>query len=191
MPTLDTHRPIDDATLSTLARTVRWRCPELAEPMVAPWSERPVLLLDRGRPWSYAPVECDPLTRSDGRTVVPRRQAAQLRRCAAARVPFHRLAVAHELDPDGPVAGLLPELWHGPRTCTPEVARAVVGPLPPHPGVRDVVRALTAVLGGAGPADAAGLVRRALDPIIFGVLAPTGPVEGRLALFFPLVAWEW
>jgi hypothetical protein len=30
-----------------------------------------------------------------------------------------------------------------------------------------------------------------LDPIIFGVIAPTPPQHGQLCLWYPLTAWRW
>ncbi len=180
MLTLDRTRGADvDARL-------RWRFPELLDPLVLPWSELPVLGLDRETPWLYAPIERDPSAGHDGRTAVPRRELRRLRRLAELDVPFVRIAVAHELDPAGAVRALLPELRSGPRTCTDAVARAVVGPPPLHPAVRTTARALEAVVGRtvAGAAIA-------LDPIVLGVVGLPDVVHGRPALCYPLSAWTW
>ena len=114
----------------------------------------------------------------------------QLEKLAAQNMPVQRLAMAHELDPDGPVRHLMPMLRHGPRTCTDDVARAVVGPLPPHPGLARTARALEGLVTTASHAcaDALDILR---DPIIFGVITPAWPISGQPALWYPLVAWRW
>ena len=110
--------------------------PQLPEPRMFLWSEQPVLVLDRGMPWLYGPVERDPLMTARGQIVLPRREIKRLRALAAQNVPFQRLAIAHELDPDGPASDIVPLLGEGPRTCTDAVARRLVGPQPVHPWVR-------------------------------------------------------
>ena len=176
--------------LVQLATASRSRWPELPEPSALPWSELPFLVLDRGRPWICGPVERDPAAR-DGRTVVPGRQLRQLRRHGRRDVPFQRLAIAHELDPDGPVARLVDELTDGPRTCTDDVARALVGAAPAHAGVRRAVGVLDAAVGGAALRTAARAAGRLLDPIVFGVLGVDGVAHGEPCLWFPLAAWRW
>jgi hypothetical protein len=175
--------------IAALAGDVRRAWPELREPLALRWSDEPVLALDRGRPWLYGPIERDPLARG-GRTVVPRAQMRQLKKLAARNIPVQRLAMAHELDPDGPVRHLTPMLRHGPRTCTDDVAKAVVGPLPPHPGLARTARALEGLVATASYASA-GALHMLLDPIIFGVIAPTRPISGQPSLWYPLVAWRW
>jgi hypothetical protein len=170
---------------------LRLRFPQLPEPLVLPWSELPVLGLDRETPWLYGPIERDPLTTADGRAVLPRREIGRLRTIAASAVPFQRLAFAHELDPDGAVYELLPILREGPRTCTDAVARAVVGPQPAHPAVRGTARVLDAMVGRRAATKLARAVTMVLDPIIFGVVGLPGTTHGRLALFYPLAAWTW
>ena len=170
---------------------LRWRFPQLPDPLVLPWSELPVLGLDRETPWLYGPIERDPLTTGDGRAVLPRREIARLRAMAASAVPFQRLAFAHELDPDGAVRDLLPTLREGPRTCTDAVARAVVGPQPAHPAVRGTARMLDAMVGHRSAAKVVRVLTRMLDPIVFGVVGLPDTSHGRLALFYPLAAWTW
>jgi hypothetical protein len=160
---------------------VRW--PQLPEPRTFIWSEQPVAVLDRGVPWLYGPVERDPLRTARGHIVLPRREIKRLRALAALGVPFQRLAIAHELDPDGAVADILPELREGPRTCTDGVARALVGPQPVHPLVRGATRVFDAV--------ARRTAESVLDPILFGVVGVPEPAHGRPATFYPLVAWRW
>jgi hypothetical protein len=121
---------------------------------------------------------------------VPRAQRRALAALAAQGVPFERIAIAHELDPLGPVRLLVPALCDGPRTCTPIVARQVAGPLPAHPGLARMSRAFGRLAGAtisAGSAAAALL----LDPIVFGVVAPDRLDHGAPALWYPLVAWRW
>lgn len=184
MLTLDRSRGAEmDAML-------RWRHPDLPDPLVLPWSELPVLGLDGEIPWMYAPIERDPLAAPDGRTAVPRRELRRLRQLAARHVPFQRMAIAHELDPLGEVQPLLTDLEGGPRTCTDAVARAVVGAQPVHPAVRGTARALDVVLG-RGAARTLARVAAKLDPIVFGVVGLPDPVHGQPALFYPLSAWKW
>lgn len=193
MQTLDIRRDpalADTAAvhqLAKLATDVRQRCPDLAEPLLALWSVDPVIVLDRNRPWVITSVERDPQARA-GRGVLPGPQRRQLKRLAALELPIQRLAVAHECDPTGAAAELLPQVRTGPRTCTPEVARALVGPVPPHPGVARAARWMDAVVGGTHRAIAE---LDLLDPIIFGVVAPTPPAHGQPCLWFPLCAWRW
>jgi hypothetical protein len=173
--------------LAELAADVRQRCPDLAEPLLALWSVDPVVVLDRNRPWVIASVERDPQAKT-GRGVLPGPQRHQLKRLAALELPIQRLAVAHECDPTGAVAELLPQLRAGPRTCTREVAAALVGPVPPHPAVTRAARWMDAAVGGTRRAIAE---LDLLDPIIFGIVAPTPPVHGQPCLWFPLCAWRW
>jgi hypothetical protein len=175
--------------LAELAADMHRTWPELQKPLALSWSDEPVLALDRGHPWLYGPIERDPLAR-DGRTVVPRAQMRQLKKLAARKLPVQRLAVAHELDADGPVRDLIPVLRRGSRTCTDDVARDVVGPLPPHPGLARAARVLDGLLGAATRTTAGGL-DLLLDPIIFGVIAPTRPMNGQLCLWYPIIAWRW
>ena len=86
---------------------------------------------------------------------------------------------------------LLPLLADGPRTCTDEVARELVGPVPDHPGVARTVGILDALVGGDALAWAGDALERLLDPVVFGVVAPYGLVHGAPAAFQPLVAWRW
>jgi hypothetical protein len=118
-----------------------------------------------------------------------------LRRLADSGVEFDRIAIAHQLDPRGPVATLLPLLREGPISCSDQVARAVVGPLPPHPGVTRALAMLDRMVGhGLQATRSIGRAgREALrDPIVFGVNGfDTAPQEGESALWYPLAAWWW
>ncbi|MDQ2707948.1 MAG: hypothetical protein M3Z25_10055 [Actinomycetota bacterium] len=181
--------PASPRSLAELAGDLKCGWPELSRPLVLRWSDAPVLTLDRGRPWLYSPIERDPLARG-GRTVVPRAQLRQLDKLAARHLPIQRLAVAHELDPVGPARDLVPLLRNGSRTCTDDVARQLVGPLPAHPGVARAARLVDAVVGGAGRA-AAGGFGSLRDPVVFGVIAPTRPLHGEPCLWFLLAAWIW
>jgi hypothetical protein len=102
---------------------------------------------------------------------------------AALDVPFERLAIAHELDPAGPAAEIVPMLGDGPRTCTDAVARALVGPQPVHPWVRRVVQVFDEA--------ARRTAEKVLDPILFGVVGAPDLAHGRPAHFYPLAAWRW
>jgi hypothetical protein len=97
--------------LAGLSQQVEASWPDLPPPLVLEWTETPLIAVDRSSvPWVIAPAERDPVRDSRGHTVVPRRQRIKLKRIAELGVPFQRLAIAHELDPDGPVKHLLPEL---------------------------------------------------------------------------------
>jgi hypothetical protein len=114
-----------------------------------------------------------------------------LKRIAELDVPFQRLAIAHELNPEGLVRRLLPALRDGPKTCTDEVARALVGGVPEYPGVSRAIQALDVLVCGATSIVPDRLWKALLDPIIFGIIAPTPPRHGQLCLWYPLAAWRW
>lgn len=177
------------ADLELLEGGIRVELPDLPRPIVLAWSDEPVLALDRGDPWLYGPVERDPMAR-DGGTVLPRRQRRTLAALAERGVPFQRLGIAHQLDPDGAVSTLLPVLRHGPRLCTDAVARAVAGPVPPHPGTARALRTIDMVLRGAGRAVAV-TADRILDPVLFGVVGRVAPVHGEPCLWYPIAVWAW
>jgi hypothetical protein len=170
----------------TMDVELRRRWSQLPAPMILPWVEQPVLVLDRGAPWVYGPVEQDPGMTERG-MVLPRPVIRRLTELAALELPFQRLAIAHELDPDGPAAGYLPELRAGPRACTAAEAGALVGPPPAHPAVRRTARILEALVGRTARAAKAAL----LDPILFGVVGSPELVVGEPARYYPLVAWRW
>jgi hypothetical protein len=181
------------AELTSLAAHVEFVCPLLRAPRTIAWSETPALVLDGEVPWVFGPVERDPLRGGRGTSVLPRSARARLIKIAAYGVPFQRVTIAHELDPDGPVQELLPELSADPRPCTDETARRLVGAVPGHPGVSRAVRLLDqAIYGAASTAIGPGqLFRKVLDPIIFGVVAARPLRPDDLALWYPLTAWRW
>ena len=177
--------------VADLRLQVQQRWPDLPTPLILEWTETPLLAVDdSGVPWLIGPAEQDPLRDSRGRTVLPSKQRDRLRRIAALEVPFQRFAIAHELDRYGPVQDLLPALREGPLTCGDEVARALVGQIPPHPWVLRVLRAMESGVRLTTSAIPAA-VMTILDPIVFGVIAPTQPQHGGLCLWYPLAAWRW
>jgi hypothetical protein len=185
-------KSLADPELAELSVQINQMWPSLPEPLLLPWTETPLVSIDRsGVPWVIGSVEHDPLRSTRGRTVIPHKQRAQLKRIAKLGIPFQRLAIAHELDPEGPVRQLLPALRTRPQTCTTELARALVGQVPAHPGVTRAVTVLDAAFSGATSALGINAVVSVLDPIIFGVLGPTPPRHGHLCLWYPLVAWRW
>jgi hypothetical protein len=181
------------AELASFNNYLQWVWPALPSPMTLEWSDSLVVVLDQGRPWIYGPVERDPLQGSRGGSVLPNGVRRRLKKIVRLGVPFQRLAIAHELDREGPVGDLLPALDDGPQPCTDGVARLLVGEVPAHPGVRRAVRVLDAAVGGATFAAGfpASLVGSVLDPIVFGVIAPQPPRHGELCLWYPLAAWRW
>jgi hypothetical protein len=181
-----------DPELAELSVQINQMWPSLHEPILLPWTETPLVSIDHsGIPWVIGPAEHEPLRSARGRTVIPHKQRTQLKRIAKLGVPFQRLAIAHELDPEGPVRQLLPALRTQPQPCTNELARALVGEVPAHPGVTRAVTVLDAAVNGATSAVGINAVVSVLDPIIFGVIAPTPPQHRQLCLWYPLVAWRW
>jgi hypothetical protein len=185
-------RPLADPELAELSVQINQRWPSLPEPLPLAWTETPLVSIDRsGNPWVIGPAEHDPLQSAGGCTVIPHKQRARLKRIAKLGIPFQRLAIAHELDRQGPVRQLLPALRTQPQPCTQEVARVLVGEVPAHPGVTRAVTVLDAAVSGTTSALGINAVVSVLDPIIFGVIAPTPPQHGHLCLWYPLVAWRW
>jgi hypothetical protein len=179
-----------DPELTQLSVQIKKKWPDLRDPLALEWIEAPLVSDRSGVPWVVGPAERDPLRSARGGSVIPRKQRAKLKRIAELGVPFQRLAIAHELDPEGPVKDLLPALKEAPQICTDEVARALVGEVPAHPDVVRAVQALDAIMCGA-TSMVPTRVWVLLDPIIFGVIAPTPPQHGQLCLWYPLVAWRW
>jgi len=181
-----------DPELAELSVKINQMWASLPEPLPLAWTETPLVSIDRsGVTWLIGPAENDALRSTRGRTVIPHKQRAQLKRIDKLGVPFQRLAIAHELDPQGPVRQLLPGLRTQPQPCTNELARVLVGDVPAHPGVTRAVTVLDAAVSGATSAVGINAVVSVLDPIIFGVIAPTPPRHGQLCLWYPLVAWRW
>jgi len=167
--------------------------PPLPDPLTIEWSDRLVLALDGRAPWIFGPAELDPLRQRSGASVIPRPARSRLKRIAASGVPFQRVAIAHELDPDGPVQQLIPALRTGPQFCSEEVARKLVGEVPAHPWVARAVQTLdSAVTSAIGAARTpACMVSKVLDPIIFGIVSPTPVRHGDLCLWYPVATWRW
>jgi hypothetical protein len=180
----------DHAELHRLEAEFRRRRADLPRPIVMTWSETSVVTLDRGSAWLVGPAECDPLRDEKGRTPIPRSARARLQELAAAGLPFHRVALAHQLDPTGPVRELLPTLRQGPVACSEATARLLVGPPPPHPAVGRAARVLDMLVGGASVA-AIRFADDVVDPIVFGVVGRRPPRAGDATLWFPLAAWRW
>ncbi|MGD9956466.1 MAG: hypothetical protein AB7V23_10395, partial [Candidatus Nanopelagicales bacterium] len=70
-------REVESLGLPALDAALRHRWPELREPVMLPWSDQPLLVLDGDRPWIVTAAEHDPYTRR-GRTVVPHAQRREL-----------------------------------------------------------------------------------------------------------------
>ena len=196
MQSLDVHyrsRPADRTTraeLADLGAHLHMLWPILPAPMVLEWSDNPVIALEQRVPWIYAPVGLDPLRNSRGASVAPRRVRTLLKTFDTLRIPFQRVAIAHELDPDGPVRYELTELQSGPRACTDEDARRLVGKRPANHRVTRFLGLLDAAICGAtfAPRTRAGGV---LKHVIYGVVAWSAPRHGELSLWYPLASWRW
>lgn len=174
--------------LAPLATNIEQRWPDLPVPVARSWSDHAVVTLERGRLWLYGPVDRDPLMSHPGSVTLPRHPRRQLRAMAAGGLRFPALVIAHELDPGGPARSLFPLLQDGPRTCTDEVARALVGPAPAHPGLTRVARLIARIVGGPPAAREGLFLSSLLDPIVFGVVAPGPLVHGAPSLWYSLVA---
>jgi hypothetical protein len=189
---LSQSHPLEVAThreLNELSVQMKQSWPSLPQPLSLEWTEAPLVSIDRsGVPWIIGPAERDPMRGSRGRSVIPRQQRARLKQIAELDVPFQRLAIAHELNPEGPVRELLPALKTGPLIPTDEVARVLVGAVPEHPSVVRAIQALDVLVCGAVPDRVWNAL---LDPIILGIIAPTPPLHGQLCLWYPLAAWRW
>ena len=190
----DTAFPACRQTLTAIQQQVQSAVPGLAS-RITPCIDRPQLRLSSdGRVWMLSPLSCDPLTGPGGRYVLPPSAVADLRRIAAAGIEFHAMVVAHEIDPNGPARQLVPQLRDGPRSCPPDLARALVGPVPAEPRAaqlaRSIGRAITAVVR---PVQAlAHETARQLDPVIFGLIGADGRLEpGWPALWVACTSWEW
>ena len=179
-----------DAELDRLGAELIERRPDLRPPIRVDWPQHSLLAFEAGRPWWLGPAECDPHCDRRGRIPMPPEPRARLQELARAGLPFQRVAIAHELDPAGPVRDLLPALERGPRTCTAETARMLIGTPPVHPGVSRAARLLATLLGRTSSA-VGRVAETLLDPIVWGVVAPRAPRAGDATLWFPLVAWRW
>ena len=179
--------------LAELAEHIGFLWPALPAPLTIGWSEEIRLVLDGGVPWIFGPAERDPLRGQRGSSVLPKDARKRLKKIAASGVTFPRVAIAHELDPDGPVKPLLPSLLSRPLLCTDDLAKTLVGPVPMHPRIARILRIVNWAISGAQVAarSSAEMVGKVFDPIVFGVIAPTPLEEGRACLWFPMTAWRW
>jgi hypothetical protein len=190
----DTTFPARRQTLTAIQQQVQLAVPGLAT-RIAPCIDRPQLrLTGDSRVWMLSPLSCDPLTGPGGRYVVPPSALADLRRIAAAGIEFHAMAVAHEIDPDGPVRQLVPQLRDGPRSCPPQLALALVGAVPADPRAdrlaRSMGRALTATARSMQVLARETAAR--LDPVMFGLIGADGRLDpGWPALWVACTSWEW
>src|SRR5262245_42564356 len=82
---------------------LRKRAPELHGARVAPWHDSPLLVVEKDLPWIVVPFEQDPLRTRDGGYPFPKDVKRALTTLTQRGVDFDNLAVAHELDPKGPV----------------------------------------------------------------------------------------
>jgi hypothetical protein len=181
-------------TLTVIQQQIHSTVPGLASG-IRPCIDRPQLrLASDNRVWLLSPLRCDPLTGPGGRYVLPPSAVADLRRIAAAGIEFHTMVVGHEIDRNGPARQLIPQLRDGPKSCLPDLARALVGPVPADPQAAQLARcmgrAITAVTRRV-PALAREAAGR-LDPVIFGLIGVAGRLEpGRPALWVACTKWEW
>lgn len=180
--------------LSAIQQQIHSAVPDLAS-RIRPCIDRSQLrLASDDRVWLLSPLRCDPLTRPGGRYVLPPSAVADLRRIAAAGIEFHTMVVGHEIDLNGPARQLIPQLRDGPKSCLPDLARALVGPVPADPRAAQLARCMgRAITAVTRPVPA--LAREAagrLDPVIFGLIGADGRLEpGWPALWVACTKWEW
>lgn len=185
-------------------KTMRAKLPALPNPIVASWQEALRLVIDRGQPWIIGPLDNDPYLTKAGGYPLPAEVAEQLHAISARGARFHRIAIAHEVNPNGAVAGLLPKARHGGLALTPQQAKACLGPAPAaekskqlaaamDKSIRKMLRAAAKGSAAVGAALAAPILApMMLDPIVFGVVGMGGtPMIDRPAIYYPLAAWKW
>lgn len=200
MLTLDKPlRRADAVAAVSVDRVMRAKLPELPNPIVASWVECPRLVLDRGVPWVVGPLEVDPYLTKGGGYPFPQPVAERLQRIAAGGARFQRIVIAHEVDPTGPVTGLLPAITRTGLALSRQQAASCIGAVPAAAKPKELaasmdktVRKILTTAGGIAAGAAAVLTAPVLDPIVFGVIAVGGtPATGRPAIYYPLAAWVW
>ncbi|MDQ6523994.1 hypothetical protein RB608_10300 [Nocardioides sp. LHD-245] len=169
---------------------LRKREPKLPPCTIAPWQPEPLLVMDKGSPWILLPYDKDPLRTRDGGYPFPREVKRTLAAIAHKGVDFDSLAVAHELDPKGPVAPLLGKIPPEGVRCDEAAARELIGKTPAAEGHKRMAATLNRAGDAAaeyGPAALLGLAlapvaivaapiallaaaASGIDPIVFGVL---------------------
>ncbi len=169
--------------------------PDLVTPLVGSWHDQPVLYLDKGLPWLLVPYDQDPLRQSDGGYPFPADVRRQLERVNERGVRFDDLAIAHELDPVGPIKSLIRTIPHQGIACDSKAAAVLIGDLPATGTTHKVGRALESAPRAIktllkGVAQAPAMLLPLLDPIIFGVLHIKAD-KTDLSLWYPLAAWKW
>jgi hypothetical protein len=201
--------PINERERAQVVRIdneLRDRVPALRAPFVAPWEEQQRLVVDRGQPWLFGPLEVDPYRRRDGGYPMPAPVDATLRSIAAAGAAFHRIAIAHELASERVGVTYLEELPAGGVLVPAAEARRMLGPAPAAEESVASARRLDEALRRTGRAvrrvgegvatvaagTAAVVLAPLADPIVFGVVGLHGlPLPGQPALHYPLAAWLW
>lgn len=185
-------------------RTIRTKLPAaLPNPLVASWDDGQRLVLSRGEPWVVGPLEIDPYRSSTGGYPFPPEVADKLRRISDSGARFHRIAIAHEVDPTGSVAPLMPKLTaqglpvslsdtqkmlgRTPAAAQPKALAAAM-----DKAIRRTLTVAKRTAAATTGALAAGVSGAMLDPIVFGVVGLGGPPKaGQPAIFYPLAAWVW
>jgi hypothetical protein len=181
--------PAQRAALADLKADVDYFWPALGQPVMRAWSEWPTLELRGSAPWLIVPAGRSPQWEPGIRFVLPKQARARLRRLAELRLPLRQLVVGQELDPDGPVRTLLPELTPGPQRCAEALARTLIEDVPAHPGLVRQLGALHWALGGVLPMPR--LTPTARAGVVFGVLAPEPLHENEPGLWYELTSWRW
>lgn len=199
---LTLSRPLrpEEATIAvSIDQTMRAKLPSLPHPIVASWDEGHRLVISRGEPWIVGPLETDPYVTKEGGYPFPVGVAAQLQRIAANGARFHRIAIAHEVDPKGSVGPFLAKVTPRGIPLSHKTVRDCLGEAPAAEKPKNLAGSMDKVIrktvgGIAGVATAVGSLAATpmLDPIVFGVIGVTGaPVPDGPAIYYPLAAWVW
>jgi hypothetical protein len=175
LPTLTTKPDKQWTELAAASdAALRKRAPELPEYKVAPWNPEPLLVMDKGLPWIVMPFDKDPLRTRDGGYPFPRDVKRRLQNLTSKGADFDTLAIAHELDPKGPVATLLGKIPPTGVRCDASITKALVGQTP----ATEASKRMASTLNRAGNA-----VAESAPKVLLGLaLAPVAIVAAPFAL---------
>jgi hypothetical protein len=181
LPTL-TSKPDKQWTEIAASRdaALRKRVPGLPAYEVAPWNPEPLLVMDKGLPWIVMPYDKDPLRNRDGGYPFPRQVKCSLQNLVTEGIDFDTLAIAHELDPKGPVAPLIGKIPPTGLLCDAATTNTLVSETP----ATEVSKRMANTLNRAGDA-----VAESASKVLLGLaLAPVAVVVAPFALLAAAVS---
>ncbi len=138
---------------------------------------------------------------------IPRAQRRKLERLGESGFNMPTLFIAHEI-PKGNVPQTVDSKVGSSSDVSVEVAKKVVGPIPPPAGTVEIGERLSdrahqvfsalckavPIIGAVAAAPfllAGALASATLDPIIFGVIPAVSTAPGEPAAWFVLARWDW